>query len=41
VDVQGCDDGYERVALTAEGMEAYRKLVQWINEVIMGGSRCQ
>ena len=41
VEVQGCDDGYERVALTAEGMEAYRKLVQWINEVIMGDSRCQ
>lgn len=41
VEVQGCDDGYERVSLTSEGMEAYRKLVQWINEMIMGGSRCQ
>ena len=27
-------DGHERVALTPKGREAYRKLVQWINEVV-------
>jgi predicted transcriptional regulator len=27
-------DGHERVLLTEKGGEAYRKLVQWINEVI-------
>jgi predicted transcriptional regulator len=41
VELQDSNDGHERVALTAEGMEAYRKLVQWINEVIMGESKCQ
>lgn len=30
------DDGHERVALTPKGREAYRKLVQWINEVVEG-----
>lgn len=29
-------DGHERVALTPNGLEAYRKLVQWINEVVRG-----
>lgn len=29
-------DGHERVALTPKGAEAYRKLVQWINEVVHG-----
>jgi len=29
-------DGHERVALTPKGREAYRKLVQWINEVVEG-----
>jgi len=29
-------DGHERVALTPRGREAYRKLVQWINEVVEG-----
>jgi len=27
-------DGHERVALTAKGAEAYRTLVQWVNEVV-------
>jgi len=29
-------DGHERVRLTAKGEEAYRRLVQWMNEVIHG-----
>ena len=29
-------DGHERVALTPKGRDAYRKLVQWINEVVEG-----
>lgn len=29
-------DGHERVTLTPKGREAYRKLVQWINEVVEG-----
>ncbi len=29
-------DGHERVALTTKGEESYKKLVQWINEVIHG-----
>ncbi|MGB2580932.1 MAG: winged helix-turn-helix domain-containing protein [Thermoplasmata archaeon] len=41
VEVQSFDDGYERVVLTAEGMEAYKRLVQWINEMILGGSGYQ
>ncbi len=28
--------GHERVALTPKGYDAYRKLVQWINEVVRG-----
>lgn len=28
------DDGHERLHLTPKGEEAYKKLVQWINEVI-------
>lgn len=31
------EDGHERVRLTAKGEESYRKLVQWINEVIHKG----
>ena len=27
-------DGHERITLTPKGLEAYRKLVQWINEII-------
>ena len=30
-------DGHERVSLTPRGHEAYRKIVQWINEVVRGG----
>ncbi len=41
VELQGFDDGHERVVLTAEGMEAYKRLVQWINAMILGGSGCQ
>ncbi len=33
---ENCDDGHERISLTPKGEEAYRKLVQWINEVIHG-----
>lgn len=29
-------DGHEKVRLTPKGEEAYKKLVQWINEVIHG-----
>lgn len=29
-------DGHDRVTLTPKGREAYRKLVQWINEVVQG-----
>jgi len=29
-------DGHVRVSLTAEGQEAYRKIVQWISEVVQG-----
>jgi len=32
--VESSDDGHERLSLTPKGEEAYRKLVQWINEVI-------
>jgi len=34
VALQTSDDGHERVRLTSQGFEAYRKLVQWINEVV-------
>jgi len=34
VRLDNSDNGHERVALTPKGEEAYRKLVQWINEVI-------
>lgn len=33
-DLEDSADGHERVALTPKGREAYRKLVQWINEVV-------
>lgn len=33
---EAVDDGHERLRLTPKGEEAYRKLVQWINEVIHG-----
>jgi len=34
VSLENSADGHERVQLTDKGGEAYRKLVQWINEVI-------
>ena len=32
--VETSDDGHERLRLTLKGEESYKKLVQWINEVI-------
>jgi len=34
VALENSPDSHERIALTPKGFEAYRKLVQWINEVI-------
>ena len=34
VTMESSEDGHERVILTSKGEEAYKKLVQWINEVI-------
>ena len=34
VQVAESDDGHSRISLTPKGEEAYKKLVQWINEVI-------
>jgi predicted transcriptional regulator len=31
-----CPNGHEGIKLTSKGEEAYRKLVQWIDEVIHG-----
>lgn len=36
VSLENSADGHERVALTPKGHEAYRKLVQWIDEVVHG-----
>ena len=36
VSLENAADGHERVVLTAKGSEAYRKFVQWINEVVHG-----
>ena len=36
VSLENASDGHERVTLTAKGYEAYRKLVQWIHEVVQG-----
>jgi predicted transcriptional regulator len=36
VSLESSDDGHVRVALTREGGEAYRRVVQWINEVVRG-----
>jgi len=36
VSLENSADGHERVALTDKGREAYRKLVQWINDVVRG-----
>lgn len=34
VNLENSPDGHERVVLTSKGHEAYRKLVQWINEIV-------
>ena len=34
--IENSTDGHERISLTPKGEEAYRKLVQWINEIIHG-----
>jgi len=34
VEMENSNDGHERIILTSKGQEAYRKLVQWMNEVI-------
>lgn len=36
VSLEGNPDGHDRVALTPKGYDAYRKLVQWISEVVQG-----
>ena len=36
VSLENSPPGHERVALTPKGYEAYRKLVQWIDEVVRG-----
>ena len=36
VSLENASDGHERVVLTPKGREAYRKLVQWIHEVVHG-----
>lgn len=39
VTVENSPDGHEKVVLTRKGQDAYLKLVQWINEVILGASK--
>lgn len=34
VEVHNCEDGHERVSLTPDGDEAYRRLVQWVRDFI-------
>ncbi len=36
VTLENSPDGHERIVLTSKGAEAYRKLVQWVNEVVHG-----
>jgi len=36
VALEGSADGHVWVSLTPQGHEAYRKIVQWINEVVRG-----
>jgi len=36
VSLEANPDAHERVVLTARGAEAYRKLVQWVNDVVHG-----
>jgi predicted transcriptional regulator len=38
VKIENSPDGHERIALTPKGLEAYGRLVQWVNEVIHGKS---
>ena len=40
VDVKNCEDGHERVEITMSGTEAYGKLVQLMNDLIHGESKC-
>jgi len=34
VSLENTPGGHEKVVITTKGMESYKKLVQWINEVI-------
>lgn len=34
VDLENSSDGHERVVLTPKGRDSYRRLVQWIDEVV-------
>lgn len=36
VALENSPESYEQVVLTTKGYEAYRRLVQWINEVVHG-----
>lgn len=36
VALENNSDGHERVVLLLKGAEAYRKLVQWVNEIVRG-----
>jgi predicted transcriptional regulator len=36
VALENSTDGHVRVALTEKGREAYRKITQWIYEVVLG-----
>ena len=36
VSLEDVPDGHERVVLTPKGAEAYRQLVQWVNEIVHG-----
>ena len=34
VSIENAADGHDRITLTPKGHEAYRRLVQWVNEVV-------
>jgi len=34
VEIRNCEDGHERVEITANGTETYRKLMQLINDLM-------
>lgn len=36
VHIEDSADGHVRVSLTSKGQEAYRKIAQWISEVVHG-----